>query len=163
MPLGLSRKEQWALCGTIVVIIGAAALHGYHANQATGGDRIYVEGQGMWERVALIDAREASARPRTKADAKLTSETRSAPDAAIDLNAATAEDLDRLPGIGPARAAAVLELRRQLGQFSSVDQLDQVHGIGPATIERLRPYLRVVNETAGIANETTDTLIAPQF
>ncbi len=58
------------------------------------------------------------------------------------------EELDRLPGIGPAKAAAIIETRRCLGRFTSVDQLDQVHGIGPKTLERLRPFVHA-DPTAG--------------
>lgn len=58
----------------------------------------------------------------------------------IDLNTASAEQLQLLPGIGPARAAAIIESRRQQGPFASIDDLARVRGIGPATIEGLRPY-----------------------
>lgn len=55
----------------------------------------------------------------------------------IDVNRADAEELERLPGIGPALAARIIEARR--GQpFTSVDDLVRVRGIGAATVERLR-------------------------
>ncbi len=63
------------------------------------------------------------------------------PDGRVVLNAATAEDLCRLPGIGPARAAKILELRAKLGGFRSVRQLLRVRGIGPRTLKRLSPLL----------------------
>jgi competence protein ComEA len=63
--------------------------------------------------------------------------------APVDLNVATAEQLDSLPGVGPATAAAIIEHRAQRGPFTTVDALADVPGIGPAKLERLRPLVRV--------------------
>ncbi len=59
--------------------------------------------------------------------------------AQVDINTATQSELESLPGIGPTKARAILEYRRQHGPFQSVDDLAKVKGIGPATVERLRP------------------------
>jgi competence protein ComEA len=61
----------------------------------------------------------------------------------VDLNTATAAELELLPGIGPALASRIIEHRRANGPFKSVDQLDDVKGIGPRTLERLRPLVKV--------------------
>ena len=58
----------------------------------------------------------------------------------IDLNRATASDLERLPGIGPALAARIIADRQSHGLFHSPDSLVRVRGIGPRTLDRLRPY-----------------------
>lgn len=63
------------------------------------------------------------------------------PDGRIVLNAADAQELCRLPGVGPARAAKILALRDRLGRFRSLRQLLRVRGIGRRTLERLRPRL----------------------
>jgi competence protein ComEA len=55
----------------------------------------------------------------------------------IDLNAATAADLDALPGIGPVLAQRIVDHRAQHGPFRSVDDLDDVPGIGPAIFGEL--------------------------
>jgi competence protein ComEA len=62
----------------------------------------------------------------------------SAPGGLVDLNTATVEQLDTLPGIGPVTAAAIVAWRDANGQFTSVDQLGDVDGIGPARLEKLR-------------------------
>jgi competence protein ComEA len=56
----------------------------------------------------------------------------------INLNSATAEQLDTLDGVGPATAQKILEYRAQHGGFRSVDDLSQVSGIGPKRLEALR-------------------------
>jgi competence ComEA-like helix-hairpin-helix protein len=69
--------------------------------------------------------------------------------AGLDLNAATAEELDALPGVGPATAAKILEYRAAHGGFGAVDELDAVSGIGPATLEKIRPLVTVGPKVAG--------------
>jgi competence protein ComEA len=66
-----------------------------------------------------------------------------APTAPINLNTATVEQLDTLPGVGPVRAAAIVAWRNANGKFTSVDQLGEVDGIGPGRLEKLRPLVRV--------------------
>lgn len=61
----------------------------------------------------------------------------------VDLNQATAEQLDTLPRIGPATAAKVIEYRSRHGPFRSVEQLLDVPGIGEATLANLRDRVRV--------------------
>jgi competence protein ComEA len=58
----------------------------------------------------------------------------------VDINRASPEELQRLPGVGPALSARIVEARRQR-PFASVDELRLVPGIGPKTLERLRPHV----------------------
>ncbi|CAN5517219.1 hypothetical protein BH10CHL1_BH10CHL1_18770 [soil metagenome] len=55
----------------------------------------------------------------------------------INLNTATAEQLDSLPGIGPSKAAAIVANR----PYATVDELDKVPGIGPSILEQVRPLV----------------------
>jgi competence protein ComEA len=61
----------------------------------------------------------------------------------VDLNTATLEALDGLPGIGPVLAQRILDWRTAHGRFSSVDELNEVSGIGAATLSDLRPAVTV--------------------
>jgi competence protein ComEA len=61
----------------------------------------------------------------------------------VNLNQATAADLDTLPGVGPATAQAILDWRAANGAFTSVDQLLDVRGIGEAKLADLRPLVTV--------------------
>jgi competence protein ComEA len=59
----------------------------------------------------------------------------------IPLNQATAEDLDRLPGIGSTLALRIVEYRQGIGNFSSLDQLLEVNGLKEKTLEKIKRYL----------------------
>ncbi len=63
--------------------------------------------------------------------------------AKLDLNTATAAQLELLPGIGPAIAQRIVEYREEHGKFATLESLDAVKGIGPKTIARLRPLVTV--------------------
>ncbi len=65
------------------------------------------------------------------------------PDGRVVLNAASEQDLRKLPGIGPARAAAIIALRNKLGRFRSPRDLLRIRGIGPKMLRRLEPRLVV--------------------
>jgi competence protein ComEA len=66
-----------------------------------------------------------------------------APSAPINLNSATAEQLDTLDGVGPTTAQKILEYRTQHGGFSSIDDLAQIAGIGPKKLEALKAQVTV--------------------
>lgn len=61
----------------------------------------------------------------------------------VDLNTATEQQLDTLPGVGPVTATAIISWRTANGSFTDVEQLGEVDGIGPARLEKLRELVTV--------------------
>jgi competence protein ComEA len=60
----------------------------------------------------------------------------------LEINRASAAELERLPGIGPALARRIVAYRDTAGPFQRLEELDRVPGIGPAILARLAPLLR---------------------
>ena len=85
---------------------------------------------------AESDEPEQAALPETAAQP-------SVPAGLVDINRATAEELDGLPGIGPVLARRIVEFRERHGPFALVEDLLEVPGIGPRILERLRPLVTV--------------------
>src|SRR5713226_2797713 len=61
----------------------------------------------------------------------------------VNLNTATSEELQQVPGIGPATAGKILQMRKSYGAFKSVDDLLAIRGLGPKRLEKMRRYLTV--------------------
>ncbi len=66
------------------------------------------------------------------------------PELFIDLNEATQDQLEQLPGVGPATAMSIISTRTQRGPFLAVDELLDVRGIGTAKLDAIRPHVFVV-------------------
>ncbi len=65
------------------------------------------------------------------------------PEKPVNLNTATSEQLQQVPGIGPATAAKILQMRKTYGPFKSVDDLLAIRGLGAKRLEKMRKYLTV--------------------
>ncbi len=61
----------------------------------------------------------------------------------VNLNTATAQELEALSGIGPVLAQRIIDYREQYGPFESIDELIEVKGIGPVLLEKLRGFVSV--------------------
>ena len=61
----------------------------------------------------------------------------------LNINTASAEELETLPNIGPRMAERIIDYREKHGDFPSVNALQNVSGIGKKTVEKLRPFIRV--------------------
>ena len=75
---------------------------------------------------------------------------RATPDDPVYLNTATVEDLQRLPGVGPKKASAILAFRKRVGRFRQVDELMRVRGIGRGAMKKLRPVVRLDPPSEGM-------------
>jgi competence protein ComEA len=113
------------------------------ARQVDDGEQIVVGLAPVKGQPAVLGS---SVSPGSTAHVPTTSASRPAkggPAQMINLNTATVQQLDTLPGVGPVMAAAIVSWRQANGKFTSVDQLGEVDGIGPGRLEKLRPLVRV--------------------
>jgi competence protein ComEA len=67
----------------------------------------------------------------------------------VDLNRAGRAELLQLPGVGDSLATRIESYRREHGGFRTVDDLTAIHGVGPATVDKLRDWVRVSDEDGG--------------
>ncbi len=101
------------------------------------GERIYVPRRGQTEVPQVVGGSgDGSAGAPSSTGGDATAQP-------IDINAATADELIALPGVGPATAQAIIDYRSAHGRFGRVEDLLDVRGIGPAKFATLRPLVRV--------------------
>jgi competence protein ComEA len=79
----------------------------------------------------------------TGADPSAKREGTCANSSVVDLNSASAAELEALPGIGPVMAQRILDWRSANGRFSHVRELREIQGVGEKTFRRLEPLVRV--------------------
>ncbi len=65
------------------------------------------------------------------------------PERPVNLNTATSEELQQVPGIGPVTAGKILQMRKSYGSFKSVEDLLAIRGLGAKRLEKMRKYLTV--------------------
>lgn len=104
------------------------------------GERIFVPRRGQAPPNVVVGTTGSGASTGSTGS---TSGTKTGPAVIVDLNAASAEQLDALPGIGPAIAERIIEARSRVGRFRSVNQLLDVAGIGEAKFSTLKTRVRV--------------------
>ena len=65
----------------------------------------------------------------------------------VNINTASSQELQLLPGVGEKRAEAIIDIRKSKGGFQSVDELVAVKGLGEAMLERMRRYVTLKGKT----------------
>jgi competence ComEA-like helix-hairpin-helix protein len=65
------------------------------------------------------------------------------PEKPVNINMASSEELQQVPGIGPATAQKILQMRKSYGPFKSVDDLLAIRGLGQKRLDKMRKYLTV--------------------
>src|ERR1700682_6607549 len=73
----------------------------------------------------------------------LSAATKKPPLKPININSASSEELQQVPGIGPVTAAKILQMRKSYGAFKSVNELLAIRGLGQTRLDKMRKYLTV--------------------
>jgi comEA protein len=87
--------------------------------------------------------------------------TKKPPIKPININTATSDELQQVPGIGPVTAEKILQMRKSYGAFKSVDDLLSIRGIGKKRLEKMRKYL-TVSKVPGAGKSPAATKSQPQ-
>ena len=156
-PPALTPQATPSPVGLFVHVAGAVRQPGLYtlppgsrvadAVQAAGGPlpRAAVDAMNLAEQI--VDGSKIEVPRRGEAATivagELPSSSATPASSVIDLNSADVTQLETIPGIGPVRAAAIVQHRDENGPFASVDALLDVSGIGPATLESMRAYVTV--------------------
>jgi competence protein ComEA len=113
------------------------------AVRRAGGARRRADLSALNLAAKLEDGRQVVVPLRASPDTAAAAGAGTAADVPVDVNTATAEQLDELDGIGPGMAGAILEYREEHGGFGSIEELGQVPGIGEKRLAALREKVRV--------------------
>lgn len=153
---GLTRREQQVLV-FLIVVIGAGLAYQYYSGGSRRQSLVLHRGNGNAGFPDESPHDGSGQRPGSRDSA-------GGPGERVDLNAASAGELERLPGIGPVKAKRIVDDRAAKGPYSRIEDLDRVVGIGEKTIEALRPYLKPIvaatSKTTGawVPGRVADTL-----
>jgi comEA protein len=122
---------------------GGTDGHQGAGTQAAHGRRDVMVRIGLWAG-ALACAVMLGIGGQTRIDAAGQDAKAAASPAPLNLNAATAADLEKLPGVGAAMATRILEYRQKSGGFKKIEELMNIQGIGERNFLRLKPLITVV-------------------
>jgi competence protein ComEA len=130
--------------GVVELPVGSRVID---AIEAAGGLRSRGDTTGLNLAQVLVDGEQilvaVPAQQLLPPAARATSPPTTSGPSVVDINTATLELLDTLPGIGPVLAQAIIDWRTQNGSFASIEQLQEVSGIGSVTFADLQALVRV--------------------
>ncbi len=145
VPTGARIADVVAAAGGLTDRADRARIN--FAAPVADGERVFVPAVGQPVPAVAVGATPSgvagSGAPGTGGGGTGGGGTPAVPAAPVNLNTATLEELDTLPGIGPTTAQAIIDHRTEHGPFTSVDQLLDVRGIGDAKLAELRDRVTV--------------------
>ncbi|MFG1905334.1 helix-hairpin-helix domain-containing protein [Kribbella sp. NPDC048928] len=132
---GLVRAPTGSRVADVLTLAGGA-LHGVDLTTLNLA-RLVTDGE------QIIVGQPAQPAPTKPPGATTSAPHPTAPNAPVNLNTATLDQLDTLPGVGPVLAQRILDFRTQNGPFTTVDQLQEVPGVGPKKFDSLKPHVSI--------------------
>lgn len=143
--VALTQAELSALSVLSLLFLGGLLAQNFAARGVPFPPEIYAEDDARFAALAAASpaAHEHALPQPAPEEARRTPAQRLVFTGVLDLNTASATELERLPRVGPALAGRIVAHREANGAFGSVDELRRVKGIGAKTLEVLRPHVRV--------------------
>ena len=135
------KPDVYVLAPNSIVKDAIAAAGGATADADL--DRINLAVQVSDQQHIYVPRKGEESPPIAPPTAALSSTVPSASAGKVNINAASVEELDTLPGIGPAIAQRIVDYRTENGPFATIEDLMQVKGIGPSTFDELKARITV--------------------
>lgn len=149
MSMSTEKKYLIMFAAGLALFIGSSAYRAIH-HEASRTEVVYIEHDKPSNTAVITTASEKRTRASTKNAASTsaevsTVETTTAVDIPlhININTATAEELEKLTGIGPHISAEIIAYRESCGGFMNIDEIKNVKGIGDAVFENIRMFIYV--------------------
>jgi competence protein ComEA len=146
--LALSKQERRIALFLIIGLVVGAVVNAYKGHRGVRLDNVEAVAsmdslrREFVARACLLRAGSAAALVDSGAQASVPVPTHRRV-WVVDINRASAEELQKLPHIGPALAQRIVAYRQQQGPFRSIEEIKRVKGIGEHTFARIRPYLTI--------------------
>lgn len=142
MAVRLTKQERWIVGALLALLAVNVALKLWGPSPPLAEDVPLQPADSVFlAETQLVDSLIRAGNNYSDQGQQVQAMVRARQDMRINVNTASAEQLQRLPGIGPVMAKRIIAHREKNGYFTGIDDLQKVRGIGPVTASKIEPYI----------------------